>query len=122
VIYAIRAVGTEYIKFGYTNDVQERMRTLQTGCPLPLELVASCQGDQNTETWVHWRLFKAKAHHMGEWFKDCDEVKKVLFEMLAEDVNPDGVPANDLKIEQLKNKRLGRVIDFAKRKAGGWAA
>jgi hypothetical protein len=118
VIYAIRAVGTEYIKFGYVRgSVERRLGHLQTGCPLSLEVVATCQGDRQTETWIHWRLFKAKAHHRGEWFKDCDEVKKILFEMLAEDVKPEGVPSSQLHIT---NKRLKNVIDLASRKAGGW--
>jgi hypothetical protein len=120
VIYAIRALGTEYVKFGYTNDVQSRLATLQTGCPWDLELVAQCEGDQATETWVHWRLFQANAHHRGEWFKDCAEVKKVLFEMLSASLKPDGVPSNVVQIERQRHKRLGAALDFAKRKKRGW--
>ena len=120
MIYAIRAVGTDYIKFGYAKgSVERRLRTLQTGCPLPLEVVAVAKGDHCTETWIHWRLFKAKAHHRGEWFKDCDEVKKIIFEMMSEDLKPDGVPSSQLHIT---NKRLKNVIDFSDRKAGGWKA
>lgn len=118
MIYAIRAVGTEYIKFGYVKrDVERRVKFLQTGCPLLLELVAKCEGEQSVETWIHWRLFKAKAHYRGEWFKDCDEAKKIIFEMLADDVKPEGVPSSQLHIT---NKRLKNVIDFSQRKAGGW--
>jgi hypothetical protein len=121
VIYAIRAVGTEYIKFGVAIDVKERLRVLQTGCPFPLELVATCEGDQKTETWIHWRLFQARAHHMGEWFKDGEEAKRVIFEMLADDIKPEGAPSDLVHIETLKRRRLGSVLDFAKRKKGGWA-
>lgn len=122
MIYAIRAVGTDYIKFGTALDVQERLRGLQTGCPLPLELIAACEGDQKTEAWIHWRLVQAKAHHMGEWFKDCAEAKKIIFEMLADDVKPEGVPSDKLTIQRMRNKRLGKVLDFAQRRKGGWAA
>lgn len=118
MIYAIRAVGTDYIKFGHAVDVQTRLDTLQIGCPFELELVAACDGDHRTETWIHWRLCKAKAWHRGEWFKDCEEVKKIIFEMLADDLKPDGSPSDQVTIN---NKRLGAVLELAKRKPRGWA-
>jgi hypothetical protein len=40
VIYAIRAVGTEYIKFGRTESIRQRLKSLETACPHDLHVEA----------------------------------------------------------------------------------
>lgn len=79
MIYAIRAVGTPYIKFGYTGDrdPQNRLDGMQTGCPFELKLVAWAPGERMAEQWIHLRLKRAQAHHRGEWFTQCPEAEKI---------------------------------------------
>lgn len=121
MIYAIRAVGTNFIKIGYTSKSPlERVRELQTGCPLDLELVACCQGKKTMETWLHWRLLKAKAHHRGEWFTDCDEMRKIVAEIKDDELKPEASPTDMVQIESLNRHRLSKVIALSQRKAGGW--
>ena len=122
MIYAVKAIGTSFIKFGYTSkDPKYRLSELQIGSPFHLELVAVCRGDQKAETWIHWRLFRAKAHHRGEWFNDCEEARIIIEEMKAEAIKSDCVPSDQVKIAESKRRRLGTVLNFATRKAGEWA-
>ena len=69
-VYFIRIRGTAMVKVGYSRDVQRRMATLQTGCPLTLDLEFSVQ----TERYKEWeagihRCLKGTGQHVrGEWF------------------------------------------------------
>ena len=117
MIYAIRAVGTEFVKFGIAANVDRRLRHLQTGCPLELELVASCWGGRLEEMTIHMRLVRAKAYHRGEWFRMCPEAEKIIEEMRAHKLvaRPDA-NANVLRLEH-RHKRLGAVLEFARKSA-----
>lgn len=69
-LYAIRAEGTSLVKIGYTaGSVQKRLKSLQTGQPLPLHIVAALrvEGDaRQKEAWLH--AFLAEERRRGEWF------------------------------------------------------
>lgn len=76
MIYAIRAVGTEYIKFGKANIIRKRLAELECGSPHELELVAAADWPDTLEQIIHKHL---KAHnHKGEWFRFCEDVEQVL--------------------------------------------
>jgi hypothetical protein len=122
MIYAIRAVGTEYVKIGYTtgNTLGRRLEGLQTACPYPLEVLATCPGDHKAERSIHLRLFSAKAHHRGEWFRDCEAVRKIIEEMKADAVVKDESPSDVLKIWNCAVKRRLH-LDVTQRKPGGWS-
>lgn len=120
VIYAIRAVGTEYIKFGYTDGktYKRRVETLQTGCPYDLEELAMCEGDYREERAIHNRLCAAGAHHRGEWFKDCEEARKIIAEMQANQVSMASHASDILRIWK---RKASNISNLAGRKSGGWA-
>lgn len=82
--YAIQAVNGGPIKIGSTRKpVQERLRQLQTGSPLPLRVIAELDGLHHERELHHqfadWRL-------EGEWF---DEDAKWLMLMLGVDCQAD---------------------------------
>lgn len=56
MIYAIRAVGTEYIKFGKARSVGKRLAELETGCPHDLEIIAVADWPDEQEKSVHLYL------------------------------------------------------------------
>lgn len=67
MIYAIRAKGTKFVKFGVAKDVGKRLMAHQVSCPLELEIIA-------TADWPH--TVEAKIHNLlrplcvrGEWFR-----------------------------------------------------
>jgi hypothetical protein len=117
VIYAIRAKGTEYIKFGYAQglSLETRISTLQTGCPHDLELLACCLGDIKLERKIHNRLLAAGDHHRGEWFKDGPIARAIIRHMKGEEV--DSVLEADSSAKPMreakKHKRLGAVLELS---------
>ena len=48
-VYVIRAVGTRRIKIGFTTQPKERLASLQTGSPFPLEMISCRPGDRGDE-------------------------------------------------------------------------
>jgi len=76
VIYAIRAVSTEFIKFGRAANVGKRMETLSTGCPHELELVAVADWPDGQEKAVH--LYLQDHCQRMEWFMDGIKAQEVI--------------------------------------------
>lgn len=76
-VYAVRAA--DAVKFGHTlGDVDKRIRALQTGCPVDLELLGHTLCDSITEGAIHSYL-KPHCHLRGEWFRfDHPEVQEVI--------------------------------------------
>lgn len=120
MIYAIAALGTEFVKFGYASrDPSDRLESMQTGCPFELRLIAYCQGDRNTEAAIHARLIKAKAFVRGEWFMMCEETAQVLKEMKAKDVKAE--PAHSAEI-RIANRTLRIPASIIERKPKQWVS
>jgi hypothetical protein len=76
MIYAIRAVGTEYIKFGRASSVGRRLREMETGCPHELHIEAVADWPDGAETAIH-RLLEDQCQNR-EWFKDCEMAKLII--------------------------------------------
>jgi hypothetical protein len=74
-VYAIQAeVEASPVKIGYSNDwgLSERLKSLQTGNPYKLRIIASAMGYPSHERRCHSIL---KAHRLtGEWFRWTPEV------------------------------------------------
>ena len=66
------------VKIGTALNVQERLCTLQTAVPMPLAILATCEGGRSREREYH-RLF-AHARMRGEWF---ERVPDLLAEISA---------------------------------------
>jgi hypothetical protein len=110
MIYAIRAVGTDYIKFGYTShgSAEARMKTLQTGCPFDLALEATCKGGIALEAWVHTRLRKAGLARRNEWFTYGAEARELVNLMKKDklsEVERSGIGPT--------HRRLGKALQYA---------
>lgn len=76
MIYAIHAIGTEYIKFGKAASVGKRLRDLSICNPLELEIVAIADWPDEAERSIHKAL--EQHNHRGEWFKDSEDTKTVI--------------------------------------------
>ena len=118
MIYAIRAIGTEYVKFGYTGEAEakSRLRDLQVGSPHELQLIASGPGELALERKIHRRLKKAGEHVRGEWFTYGKEAYKIVWEIRdSAEVMANSPEAVDLPTLPKAPGRLGRVLAYAKR-------
>lgn len=66
MIYAIHAVGTNYIKFGKAGNVKRRLQTLQGANPHELRVICEADWPDDAEALIHKLLTGSKAR--GEWF------------------------------------------------------
>lgn len=64
-IYFIRA--GEFVKIGFTRDLDGRLKGLQTSSPIKLELVRHYPGSIQAERRLHARFEALRA--VGEWFR-----------------------------------------------------
>jgi hypothetical protein len=70
MIYAIKAVGTEYVKIGVSlGGGPARIAAMQTGCPFELVLIAQAEWPHDDERRIHAHLKRLGLHVRGEWFK-----------------------------------------------------
>lgn len=66
-VYFITCEPDEYVKIGWAkHNPANRMRTLQTGCPEALRLMAYFPGSQDDERRLHETF--AELQYRGEWF------------------------------------------------------
>lgn len=78
LVYYIACPETFRLKIGYTAGKPEaRLRSLQTGSPTRLSLMAVHPGTLDDERSLHFHLLDARVH--GEWFS----VDERVFEFMA---------------------------------------
>lgn len=87
VTYAVEAIGTERVKIGQTRHLEQRLKLIQSCCPVPIALVALCE--RNIETELHQQLRQHRVH--GEWFKKTKEVVEAIAVLMP-------APLPDIKI------------------------
>ena len=56
-----------FVKIGWSNNILQRMATLQTACPVKLRILAICLGGCRDEHAYHHRFRRLRAE--GEWFR-----------------------------------------------------
>lgn len=66
MIYFIKGCETGRVKIGYSNNIENRLSTLQVGCPEKLIIWGTYDG-KLTEKEIH-KKFK-DLHVRGEWFE-----------------------------------------------------
>jgi len=69
----LAAWGDEFVKIGYSSNVRQRMKAIQSTCPVPVRLLGWLSGGQTVETRLHHRF--AASRHVGEWFHFTDEIR-----------------------------------------------
>ena len=81
-VYLIQAIGTGFYKIGFTKDVGERLKSLQTGSPHLLRLISSCKSANASllERDLHKLMEPYRQTH--EWFElPIEEVKRLMLVM-----------------------------------------
>jgi hypothetical protein len=73
-VYFIEGAGK--VKIGTAHDPQERLKTLQTGSPVPLVLLARMRGGPILEATLHRHFQSARSH--GEWYYLTDDLKEYI--------------------------------------------
>ena len=91
VVYFIADETGEKVKIGITEDVQQRLRSLQMSSPTPLRLSGTIRGGRRVEAELHERFARIRLH--GEWFKLTPELDKYI-QAHAERVSSLSVPSD----------------------------
>lgn len=82
MIYFIQDSSVGHIKIGFTEGTAEnRMKALQTGSPVGLEILCTSEGGREEEKALHLRFQSAWVH--GEWFKPTSDIIRHIGECLA---------------------------------------
>lgn len=76
-VYFIR--GGDMIKIGYAKDPKTRLRDLQVGSPVRLEILVTIPGCHSVEKGIHARFRKLRSH--GEWFRAEESLLDFVEEM-----------------------------------------
>jgi T5orf172 domain len=77
VIYFVREGTDGHIKIGYAASVRKRLRTIQTGNPRPLTVLASVQGGYRHERFLQRRFKHLRIR--GEWFRPDSELLHYIY-------------------------------------------
>ena len=80
-VYFVQGESGGPIKIGYTANVSNRIKELQTGYPDALKLLLAIPGNINNEQVLHSKLKEYRLH--GEWFKPVPAVLNVMEELQA---------------------------------------
>ena len=83
MIYAIRAVGTEFVKIGKAQSVGKRLRDLEVASPHDLHIEAVANWPDEEERRLH--IYLRADWIRGEWFKDGSRLEDVIAMMRKED-------------------------------------
>jgi hypothetical protein len=105
-VYFIR--GGDAIKIGFTHDVVARLSALQTASSIPLELLATIDGDKAEEARQHhqWRHL----HIRGEWFRADEELLRYI-RALAGELAPE--PDPQARAQAAQFRRVLAALDHA---------
>ena len=75
-----------YIKIGYTkNDVQKRLKQLQTSSPKRLFILGYVNGDKDVEKSLHKKFYNSIIRINGEWFSPTQDILDYINENNLED-------------------------------------
>lgn len=73
------------IKIGITENVPRRLAYINTHLEQPLTLIGTISGGRKAEKAIHDHLQDHRLN--GEWFKDCDEVRRKIRNFILADKN-----------------------------------
>lgn len=78
-LYFAHARGTDRVKIGFTQgDVLVRLRGIQTGCPYPLDLLATLRTWKLEERHYHGIFTRDRVMAFAEWFTTGPEVMHAI--------------------------------------------
>lgn len=120
MLYLIKQYGknTTYLKIGYTQNLQERLKAYNTH-NAEFELVNSMEGNQELEAFAHKLLLEYNIK--GEWFKE-DPMVYYVWELTKQEYDirkqEDKIRGQEEAIKELKDsfKELSKDLLYYKEK------
>jgi len=77
-IYGRANKNEAYVKIGYSKNPEQRLKQLQTGCPIKLSIRYTMSGNFETEKALHEYYKEYKVPHSKEWFYFRGDLKENL--------------------------------------------
>lgn len=96
IVYFIQGVNGGPIKIGHTDNIEKRIKQMQTGNPNQLILLHITRGGKNLEDQIH-EEFK-EDHYRGEWFKPSKRILEFI---------------ESTKMRDLLNPKVMSIVEFA---------
>jgi hypothetical protein len=75
-IYFVSGASGEFFKIGFTNNIEDRLRSLQTASPELLHLHLAIPGSPDKERELHRQFAAHRAQ--GEWFRRCEPILQFI--------------------------------------------
>jgi hypothetical protein len=75
-IYFIQAEPGGLVKIGYTENLDKRLRIIQSHSPLKMKIIGKIRGSRATEAEIHSKFNKDRKH--GEWFVSSERLMKLI--------------------------------------------
>lgn len=111
-VYFLRPIGVDGpIKIGCSMWPEERLTTIASWSPIPLELAARLPGNMKLEGRFHARF--AEYHSHGEWFRACPDLLSAIERIRAGTFDLDELPVTG------RRPGPGRRVDPESARAGG---
>lgn len=110
MVYFIVTEDEKFVKIGYTNNLKNRMLSIQNGNPLEIILIRTIKGGMKKEQQIHKYL--NKYHYKREWFIYNQEVKNYINNLSDNDDEPKHMRYDPLlndEIEKLYSQRLSNI-------------
>lgn len=77
MVYFVAAESGGCVKVGFTaGSVEDRLRQLQVGSPVPLIAIVAVKATRAVECWLHEELADDWSH--GEWFRQTPRVRAIM--------------------------------------------
>lgn len=87
-VYFMRPIGAEGpVKIGWSAQPYERLASMATWSPQPLEIAATIEGDRTLERRFHHRFRHSYSHR--EWFLASSDLSEVIARIVARDFDTD---------------------------------
>ena len=82
MVYFVQSLNK--IKVGFTENLPHRMNNMRTANPHGMVLIGTVNGNKNHEKKIQKVLKEYNV--VGEWFKDCEEVREYIDKILNDDL------------------------------------
>jgi Meiotically Up-regulated Gene 113 (MUG113) protein len=116
-VYFIRPVGMDGpVKIGVSSWPYERRATLMSWSPIPLEVVATINGDRELEKRFHAAFWDYRRH--GEWFESSPALRAMIDDIAGGRFSLDSLPAPRALPCRHRDRREGAIAGAYTRRLG----
>lgn len=111
-IYVLRSA--ELVKIGYSADLRQRVASIISSVPVPVEFVGHMPGDREVEAHLHERF--AMSRFSGEWFVETDQMRQVFDAILTSKL-PEPAKTTNKSVKRARDNSTATIVRDQLRRA-----